>query len=65
MYPLDHVPGWLTPLVTLNPITYAVDAMRQVAVGTEGHPIALDLAVLGAFAVITALLATSLFRRAY
>lgn len=65
MYPLDHVPGWLMPLVTLNPITYAVDAMRQVAVGTHGHPIALDLAVLAAFALVTAMVATWLFRRAY
>jgi ABC-2 type transport system permease protein len=65
MYPLDHVPGWLVPLVAMNPITYAVDAMRQVAVGTEGHPMALDLTVLCGFALLTAIGATALFRRAY
>lgn len=65
MYPLDHVPDWLVPLVAINPITYAVDAMRQIAVGTEGHPMALDLSVLAIFAVVTSVLASSLFRRAY
>lgn len=64
MYPLEHVPGWLLPVVAINPITYAVDAMRQVAVGTAGHPVLLDLGVLTAFAVGTAGLATLLFRRA-
>jgi len=64
MYPLEHVPAWLAPVVTVNPVTYAVDAMRQVAVGTDGHPMLLDLGVLVAFAVGTATLATLLFRRA-
>lgn len=63
MYPLEHVPGWLLPVVAVNPITYAVDAMRQVAVGTEGHALALDLGVLAGFAALTAALATLLFRR--
>jgi len=63
MYPLEHVPGWLLPVVAVNPITYAVDAMRQVAVGTEGHAMALDLGVLALFAALTAALATLLFRR--
>ena len=63
MYPLEHVPGWLLPVVAVNPITYAVDAMRQVAVGTEGHTMALDLGVLALFAALTAALATLLFRR--
>ncbi len=65
MYPLEHVPEWLVPAVAANPITYAVDAMRQVAVGTDGHSLALDLGILGAFALLTAGLATLLFRRAY
>lgn len=65
MYPLEHVPGWLEPIVAVNPITYAVDAMRQVAVGTEGHAMALDLAVLASFAAVTTALATALFRRVY
>lgn len=65
MYPLEHVPGWLAPVVAINPVTYAVDAMRQIAVGTDGHALALDLGILTAFAVATAAVATSLFRRAY
>lgn len=63
MYPLEHVPGWLWPLVVLNPITYAVDAMRQVAVGVGTHPMALDVGVLVGFAVVMAALAVTQFRR--
>lgn len=65
MYPLDHVPTWLVPLVTLNPITYAVDAMRHVALGTESEALMLDLAVLGIFAAVSSLVAVISFRRSW
>ncbi|MFW6050175.1 MAG: ABC transporter permease [Myxococcota bacterium] len=63
MYPLEHVPGWLRPVVAANPVTYAVDAMRQVAVGTPGHPMALDLGVLSGFALLMGAGAVLQFRR--
>jgi ABC-2 type transport system permease protein len=65
MYPLEHVPPWLLPLVTVNPITYSVDAMRLVALQTGAHALGLDLAVLLAFALLTSVVAALLFRRAW
>jgi ABC-2 type transport system permease protein len=65
MYPLDFVPGWLVPIVAANPVTYAVDAMRNVAVGAQAHSLTTDLAVLTGFGLVTTLLAVALFRRAY
>ncbi len=65
MYPLDHVPGWLVPLVRANPITYAVDALRQVAVGGGAHALATDLAILVGFVFVTAAIAVALFRRSW
>ncbi len=35
LFPLDELPGWLTVLTRLNPLTYAVDAMRQVILGNQ------------------------------
>jgi ABC-2 type transport system permease protein len=31
MFPLQNLPGWMMVLTKLNPMTYAVDAMRGVA----------------------------------
>ena len=63
MYPIDQVPHWLAPAVSANPLTYAVDAMRQVAVGGGAHPLGTDIAVLVLFAALTSALAVVLFRR--
>lgn len=47
-FPIDVLPGWLQGIATLNPITTAVDGMRQVLIGNEGWAltgsIALELA---------------------
>ena len=65
MYPLRDAPGWLAPLIRVNPITYAVDAMRTVVLGRGSFPLSHDLVVVTSFAVLTTLLATLSFRRAY
>jgi ABC-2 type transport system permease protein len=37
-FPLNHVPGWLTVVSLLNPLTYGVDAIRHAMLGAEiGH----------------------------
>ncbi len=64
MYPIENAPGWLRPFVWLNPMTYAVDAMRQVMLGVARHPLSTDLAVMGAFALLTSAAATVSFKRA-
>lgn len=63
MYPVDQVPGWLSPAVQLNPMTYAVDAMRQLAVGVAHKPLSVDLAVLAGFCAVATSLSTLAFRR--
>lgn len=62
MYPLRHVPGYLAPIVAINPITYAVDAMRGVTLGAAEHALWLDVVVLLGFALVTSLAAVALFR---
>jgi ABC-2 type transport system permease protein len=66
MYPVDDAPAWLAPLIRLNPITYAVDALRQVLIGVVGHhSMVQDLAVICGFAVVTVGTAAYSFKRAY
>jgi ABC-2 type transport system permease protein len=65
MYPVDDAPPWLAPLIRLNPITYAVDALRQVLIGVAHHSLGLDLAVVLAFTIVTVGTATYSFKRAY
>ncbi len=35
LYPADQLPGWMQPLVKLNPLTYGVDLMRQTLLHSE------------------------------
>jgi ABC-2 type transport system permease protein len=65
MYPLDDAPVWLAPLIRLNPITYSVDALRQLVIGVGHHPLSLDIAVITGFAAVTVGAATVSFKRAY
>jgi ABC-2 type transport system permease protein len=44
-FPVDRVPLWMAILSKLNPVTYGVDAVRQVFLGTE--PSGLGVTVLG------------------
>lgn len=65
MYPVGDAPRLLMPLVYSNPMTYAVDALRQVALGQGSFSLAQDLAMVGLFALLMGALATLSFKRAY
>jgi len=70
LYPAGELPGWMQPLVRLNPLTYGVDLMRQTLLHNEHRILApaqfrawLDVAYLGAFALVCLALASFLFGR--
>jgi ABC-2 type transport system permease protein len=65
MYPIDDAPSWLLPLIRINPMTYAVDAMRGIAIDVAHHSVLFDLSVVSGFAAVMIVLATLSFRRAY
>jgi ABC-2 type transport system permease protein len=51
LYPIDVMPTWLQVVSRINPLSYLVDALRGLLVGTPAH-LVLDFAVLlGATAV--------------
>jgi ABC-2 type transport system permease protein len=46
LYPLTNVPGWLRIVAECNPMSYAVDAMRDTLIGQTHFGLAKDLIVL-------------------
>lgn len=64
LFPLDNLPGWLRTITYLDPVTYAVDALRQIQLGTyAGIPLAADFAVILGFAAVMIVVGTLAFRR--
>jgi ABC-2 type transport system permease protein len=45
LYPIEIMPTWLQVVSHANPLTYLVDALRGLLIGTQAH-LALDFAVL-------------------
>src|SRR5262249_56463732 len=45
LYPIAVMPAWLKALSLVNPLTYEVDALRGLLIGTPSH-LPLDFAVL-------------------
>lgn len=62
LFPLENVPEWLRILTILNPITYAVDALRGSLLDVSMYPLWLDLIVLGSFTLGIVLLGAHLFK---
>jgi ABC-2 type transport system permease protein len=46
LYPLEHVPDWLRIVAEFNPMSYAVDAMRDTLIGQTHFGLAKDFIVL-------------------
>ena len=52
LYPLESMPEWMRPLAIVNPMTYVTDAARAIMIrGIIWETLALDMAVISAFAV--------------
>jgi ABC-2 type transport system permease protein len=64
LFPIDDkLPAWLTGLVKLNPLTYAVDGVRGALLNINVFPFYLDFGVIVIFAAIMLLLGSVLFSR--
>ncbi len=61
LYPVDVMPSWLRALSTVNPLSYEVDALRGLLIGTPFNP--LDVVVLAVAAVVGIATASTLLRR--
>ncbi|MEW5865655.1 MAG: ABC transporter permease [Bacillota bacterium] len=62
-FPVDFMPSFLRPVVTVMPLTYLADLLRQVMVGAPPlHSVSTNLAVLGGWTIVTLILATRFWR---
>ena len=61
LYPVDVMPSWLRALSTVNPLSYEVDALRALLIGTRVDP--LDVVVLVIAAGLGIATASALLRR--
>ncbi|MBI4399177.1 ABC transporter permease [Candidatus Micrarchaeota archaeon] len=56
LFPISNLPEVIRPISTVDPLTYAVDALRTIFFGTGAFPFYIDIVVLLAFAAVTAIL---------
>lgn len=63
LYPLQHVPDWLRIVAEVNPMSYAVDAMRDILIGQSHFGLVKDLIVLGVAVVVLVIFGAYRFRR--
>lgn len=64
LYPIETIPDWLKPLATLNPLTYATDAVRSLMLrGVVWSTLAFDFAVMITFSVLMVFIGTRMFKR--
>ncbi len=52
IFPLTSAPAWIRLLSRVDPMSYAVDGLRTIFLGSAGLPLFLNLAFLGAFALL-------------
>ncbi|GAA3029001.1 ABC transporter permease [Streptomyces glomeratus] len=62
LYPVAVMPGWLQGVSNVNPLSYQVDALRGLLLGTPSH-LPLDFGVLAAAAAVGVTSASSLLGR--
>ncbi|MCX9011393.1 MAG: ABC transporter permease [Candidatus Methanoperedens sp.] len=60
-FPISRLPGWLSVLVYLNPLTYGVEALRWYLLGSSTVPIEHSIGVLVLFALAMITLGGKLF----
>jgi len=63
LFPIGNLPRYLLVFTILDPVTYAVDGLRGLLLGTAQMPIVLDLMVLSGFAAVMIAAGTWSFKR--
>ncbi|MBI3023279.1 MAG: ABC transporter permease [Thaumarchaeota archaeon] len=63
LYPLSNLPTWLTIFTAANPVSYGVDAIRALMLGTHTFGIFVDFVVLLMFALLMIAIGSLAFKR--
>ena len=62
-FPIQGLPVWMRSVVAVNPLGYAVDALRGVILGVYEHALATDILFMVGFAVAMTAVAVTAFTR--
>jgi ABC-2 type transport system permease protein len=62
-FPLNQVPNWLKTASLIDPLTYGVDALRQILIKTSFISFSIDILVLSGFSLIMVLIGGIAFNR--
>ncbi len=64
IYPINIMPGWLKVISHFNPLTYMIDGMRLLMIGTpSGFSLLTDYAILTIIATVLVIIGGSLYKR--
>jgi ABC-2 type transport system permease protein len=63
LFPISNLPSWLSPLVLVNPITYAVDGIRGILVGISQFHALFDFSIVTLFSIVMILIGSYAFRK--
>jgi ABC-2 type transport system permease protein len=64
IYPLTMMPNWLKVIAHFNPLTYMIDGMRFLMIGSaSGYSLLTDYVVLITFSIVLVLIGGNLYKR--
>lgn len=63
LFPITGLPSWLQVAVYLNPLTYGVDALRNIILHQAVLPLYVDVMVVGVFALVMIMVSAFVFSK--
>jgi ABC-2 type transport system permease protein len=63
LYPVNNLPVFVRVLSYIDPLTYGIDGLRGTMINVAAHSLALNLLVMGAFALVMLFLGAYFFEK--
>ena len=63
LFPINNLPVWLTPFTLADPLTYSVDALRNILLGVSQFNLMHDVGILAGFTVLVVIIGTYAFKK--
>jgi ABC-2 type transport system permease protein len=63
LFPINSLPAWLAPFVLLDPVTYSVDGLRGLLIGSSNFPVIFDFAIITLFSALMIVVGTYSFKK--
>jgi ABC-2 type transport system permease protein len=63
LFPINRLPQWLAPLTFLDPLTYSVDALRRILLGSSQFGLIFDFAIIILFSALVIIVGTFAFEK--